>query len=78
MPRYFFDTEDGAQDTDDRGTELAGEDAAIAEAVRYAGMLVSDQPSMLTGNNELSVTVRCAENGPFARVRVELSRLTPV
>lgn len=74
MPRYFFDTIDGDRDTDEQGVELAGEDAAIAEAVRYAGMLVSDQPSLLTHNNELIVSVRCAAREPIATVRVELSR----
>ena len=60
MPRYFFDTRDGSRDLDDEGMELAGDEAARTEAVRYLGSLLTDGPVDLARNSQFRVTVRSA------------------
>ncbi|QIJ74473.1 hypothetical protein GU700_07700 [Methylobacterium sp. NI91] len=42
MPRYFFNANDGLNITDDVGLECASLDAALREAVRYAGSLLQE------------------------------------
>jgi hypothetical protein len=76
MTRYFFDTIDGERDTDDRGMELPGRDAAVVEAVRYAGVLVGDQPDLLRAAHALVITARDEAGTVVARVRVTLDEET--
>ena len=74
MQRFYFDTVDGDRDTDEEGVPLASEDAAVREAIRYAGALIADQPAVLTPASPLEVTVR-SDDRKVAIVRIELSRL---
>ena len=72
--RYFFDTADGDNDIDDSGVELASDDAALREAVRFAGSMIQDRPDMLAVEAVFAVHVR-RENGPrLATVRIEVIR----
>ncbi|UGB27682.1 hypothetical protein LPC10_09000 [Methylorubrum sp. B1-46] len=47
MPRYFFNVNDGLNITDDDGLECASLDAALREAVRYAGSLLQESGNRL-------------------------------
>jgi hypothetical protein len=58
MPRYFFDTEDGARSEDDEGMELPSRDAARVQAIRYAGMVLSGDPAILWKGDTFKVEVR--------------------
>ena len=75
MPRYFFDTRDGGIDIDPEGVELAGEEEALLEAIRYAGSLLNDQPSIWLEKPEVIVTVR-SECRNVARLCMALTRST--
>lgn len=57
MPRYFFHVCDGARDIDDHGHELADDEAAHREAVRYGGGLLQDDPDILLRDNDLRINV---------------------
>ena len=74
MTRYFFDTADGDRDTDDTGVELDGDAAAINEAIRYAGSMLSDQPDLLAHCGEFVVRVHPADAPPLATIRVLLDK----
>ena len=55
--RYFFNTKNGEKHTDEDGTELPSHGAARAEAVRYAGAIMSSEPEALWATEELTVNV---------------------
>lgn len=57
MPRYYFHTLDGARDIDRLGHELPDDAAARHEAVRYAGGLLADDPTIVVGDEALRVNV---------------------
>jgi hypothetical protein len=44
MPRFYFDRTNGTNERDDRGTELAGIEAARSHAIRLAGETLQHQP----------------------------------
>jgi hypothetical protein len=52
MSRYFFNVRDGTEYLDRVGTELAGPDAARAEAVRTAGAILKDLGSEFWNSGE--------------------------
>lgn len=58
MPRYFFNVNDGLDITDDVGLECASLDAALREAVRYAGALVQESGNRLGLGDTWSLEVR--------------------
>lgn len=58
MPRYFFHAADGRRDRDSTGVELADHASARAEAIRFAGAVLTDEPEVLW------------EGGPF---RIEVT-----
>ena len=74
MSRYFFDTKDGDNDTDESGVELESDQSAITEAVRFAGSMVSHQPDILTNDGELIISVRRGRGATIGHVRIELTR----
>ena len=57
MPRYFFDIHDGFVSPDRDGTELDGVIHARLEAVRFAGMYLSQRPGLIWDGSELRVLV---------------------
>lgn len=57
MPRYYFHTLDGTQDIDRLGHELPDDAAARREAVRYAGGLLADDPTIVVADEALRVNV---------------------
>ena len=57
MPRYFFDIRDGDTDTDSEGVELPDLRAARAEAIKFAGAYVSNNPSLLDETGDLTVNL---------------------
>jgi hypothetical protein len=75
MARYFFDTKDGDNDTDESGVELESDTTAITEAVRFAGSMIHDQPDILTENGELIVSVRREQGPNIGTVRIELTHV---
>ena len=58
MPRYFFDLEDHAIETDDEGTVLDDPVAARTEAVIFAGAFLRDNPQVLNDGYRFIVRVR--------------------
>lgn len=63
MPRYFFHTVDGTRDIDQLGLELSDDAAARHEAVRYAGGLLSDDPTILIGDEAFRINVTKDDGG---------------
>jgi hypothetical protein len=63
MPRYFFHTVDGTQDIDLFGHELPDDAAARCEAVRYAGGLLADDPTIVVGDEALRINVTKEQGG---------------
>ena len=57
MPRYYFHTCDGTQDIDRLGHELPDDDAARSEAIRYAGGLLADDPTIVGREETLRINV---------------------
>ena len=47
MPKYFFNVNDGLNLADDEGLDCASLDAALREAVRYAGSLLKESGDRL-------------------------------
>ena len=74
MAHFYFDTANGGRDTDRLGLELKSEADAIREAIRYAGALIKDEPSLLDESAELLVIARTTNDEVVARVRIELTR----
>lgn len=74
MARYFFDFVDGDRDEDHEGIELAAEVDAVREAIRYAGALLEDEPTLLQARSKLQVTARAADRRVVARIEVALNR----
>jgi hypothetical protein len=72
MPRYYFHTADGAPDHDEVGTELADDNAARVEAVRYIGESLRSDPKLLWDGSEFRVEVT-DENGDVLFTVVALS-----
>jgi hypothetical protein len=58
VARYFFHTANGSRDPDTLGMELPDQAAARVEAIRYAGAILADEPSLLQdgGNFRVEVT----------------------
>ena len=57
MPRYFFNTADGGRDLDQDGTDLPDHSSARVQAVQFAGMALSDEPTFLLDGGEFRVEV---------------------
>ena len=57
MPRYFFQTGNGAVEHDVEGTELPDDDAARIEATRTLGQLIDLSPAEFWITGSLSMTV---------------------
>lgn len=57
MPRYFFHICDGTQDIDSQGNVFEDDAAALREAIRFGGGLLSDDPELLIRDNGLRVNV---------------------
>lgn len=57
MARYYFNTVDGGTHRDDEGEELANDQAARTEAIRYAAGLAGDRPDLLKDEHVLRVEV---------------------
>lgn len=57
MPHYFFHTADGTHDIDREGVELADDTAARAEAIRFAGAVMRDDPQELWDGMDFRVEV---------------------
>jgi hypothetical protein len=72
MPRYFFDTANGDNNTDESGIDLLDEIAAIREAVQFAGAMLQHQPEILSARRAFHVSVRKGEDELVAHIRVEL------
>jgi hypothetical protein len=61
MARYFFNTRDGGIDRDDHGQELASPNEARTAAVRFAGEVLRDDPSLVWQGRDFRVEVTDAE-----------------
>lgn len=57
MARYFFDTVDAAHDPDREGVELLDLAAARKYAIRFAGAVLNDEPSVLWDGRDFEVSV---------------------
>lgn len=75
MPLYFFDIHDGDVDLDDDGVVLPGLDVARAEAIKFAGAYVSNNPSLLDYGQSLNVEVLDADRRPLYRITITVTEL---
>lgn len=57
MARYFFHTANHGRERDEQGFELADDDAARIEAIRFAGSMMADQPKVLWDGKDFRVEV---------------------
>ena len=57
MPRYFFHVDDGSEQPDTEGTELAGMGQVRSEAVRLTGEILRDMGGRFWGHPEWTLTV---------------------
>ena len=57
MPRYFFHTADGSRDRDLEGVDLEDHGVARKEAIKFAGSVLNDQPSVLWDGRDFRVEV---------------------
>ena len=57
MPRYFFDISNGIREADPAGIELAGLDAARAEAIKFTGELLLHHSQVIWEGEDLRVEV---------------------
>jgi hypothetical protein len=58
MKRYFFDTTDGDRDIDRDGVEFPDDGAAREAAIRYAGSMINDKPSLTMPDQPFRVYAR--------------------
>jgi hypothetical protein len=61
MARYFFNQYDGLFKPDDSGLEFATIDHARVEAVRYAGEVLRDHPTLVWTGEDFRVEVTDAK-----------------
>jgi hypothetical protein len=73
LTRYFFDTADGDRDTDSQGVEFDTDDAAREAAIRFAGSMVQDRPSLVSAGHAFCVKARDAGNRPVITVTIQVS-----
>ena len=57
MPRFYFHVHDGCDILDKDGTELRDVDEARVEAIRYAGVLISQQFCKLPAGEDWNLEV---------------------
>ncbi len=57
MAKYFFNTIDGGWVGDDEGLDLPNVAVARTEAIRFAGMLLNDNPDLLWDGRDFRVEV---------------------
>jgi hypothetical protein len=57
MARYFFNQIDGEFKVDDRGLEFESLDRARLEAVRYAGEVMRDHPTLAWAGEDFRIEV---------------------
>jgi len=57
MPRYFFHLCDGTQEIDAYGNDFDDDAAALREAIRFGGELLSDDPGILVRDDSLRINV---------------------
>lgn len=62
MPRYHFHSADGRRWSDEEGSELASDEAARVEAVRFAGEMLRGNPTELWRHGQWRVEVTDEEN----------------
>ena len=55
--RYYFNEKDTAYRADDEGLEFAGIDQARLEAVRYAGEVLRDHPTLVWTGEDFRIEV---------------------
>ena len=55
--RYYFSTKDSTAHRDTLGVELKDKAAARVEAIRYAGVVMADEPGVLWDGQEFHVQV---------------------
>jgi hypothetical protein len=58
VARYFFDTTDGDRDVDREGVDFPDDGAAREAAIRYAGSMLSDRPSLAAPHRPFRVSAR--------------------
>ena len=73
--RYFFALHDHAVETDDTGVELPNPVFARAEAIRFAGEVLRDDPGLLDGGSTLAVNVTDETGARHFQIEV---RATPL
>ena len=61
MARYFFNQYDGVSKPDDNGLEFATIDQARIEAVRYAGEVLRDHPTLVWTGDDFRIEVTDAK-----------------
>lgn len=57
MPCYYFNQIDGEYKPDDEGTELPDLESARREAVRYAGEVLSEHPTLVWAGEDFRIEV---------------------
>ena len=72
MPRYFFDLHDRETDPDSEGIVLPDEDAARARAIVFAGDLLSNEPGLIRGSEQLCVAVSDESGKTLFRIAIAI------
>lgn len=70
MPRYYFHTVAGTRVSDWEGTELPDLQAARETAVRFAGELLRDDPTLVRDGEPFGVEVTTADGALLFSVAV--------
>jgi len=74
MARYYFNLSDGTREADETGTEMANDQDAQREAVRFAGEVMRHEPARLE-HGQMQVDVTDHEGALLFRIDVRLARL---
>ena len=78
MPIFYFNLSDHTVEKDDEGTELSSFCEARAEAIKFAGNYLGDNPNMLDDGATFKVQVTDADRKPLFSVVITIDEAGPI
>ena len=72
MPIFYFNLRDHTFEPDDEGTELSSVGEARAEAIKFAGNYLGDNPDILDDGATFKVQVTDAKRNPLFAVVINI------
>ena len=78
MPIFYFNLSDHTFEQDDEGTELSSVGEARAEAIKFAGNYLGDNPDMLDDGATFKVQVADANRNPLFAVVINIDEAGPI